>query len=459
MTHNPIVQFSFYKHRKFSPNAQVPAQLGPQPLETMPAALGTFTPCYLSRTRPSGVCLRAMLKQSDRTEESLRDEAKILRSVKSSPHILEFLGLWDFDSPGSKFEALVFEHASGTLQSEIRHRVRFMPAKRTVAAVASQLLDGINFVHTAGIVIGSLTSDSVFLVVDDSRVTVKISDFSHAYELKSLNDFHPDPHYAHWYHAGPDADIAAFCTIVFDFANLVTRCGAVSTSYLLSCRSSVPYYSRFADFLACCHEGTGYKRVVMSAVAFFRSYGWVQYVQEQLAGYTPVIVDHSIWLDEFESVTSVFCDSKSETMFNASLLRLGSPRHPICGSGNSESRSQRDVDSGALAGLSATREPYAAPIPPPHLFQPVVEPPLQPVVDAQFPQSIADPLLFQPAIGLDFNADPFFGGASALTDTIPDSVFPELPGFDDAGSTINALVASMHAAEAEFAWLTPMFEP
>ena len=182
-------------------------------------------------------------------------------------------------------------------------------------------------------------------------------------------------------------------------------------------------------------------------------------MQEQLAGYTPVIVDYSIWLDEFESVTSVFCDSKSETMFNASLLRLGSPRHPICGSGNSESRSQRDVDSGALAGLSATREPYAAPIPPPHLFQPVVEPPLQPVVDAQFPQSIADPLLFQPAIGLDFNADPFFGGASALTDTIPDSVFPELPGFDDAGSTINALVASMHAAEAEFAWLTPKFEP
>ena len=190
-------------------------------------------------------------------------------------------------------------------------------------------------------------------------------------------------------------------------------------------------------------------------------------MQEQLAGYTPVIVDDSIGLDEFESVTSVFDDSKSETVFNARLLHLGSPRHPICGSGNSESRSQRDIDSGALACFNATREPYAAPIPPPHLFQPVVGPPLQPVIDAQLPQAvepqrfqpIVDPIFFQPAVGLEFDADPFFGATSAMTDTIPDSVFPELPGFDDAESTINALVTSMHAAEAEFACLTPMFEP
>ena len=489
MTHNhPIIQFSFLHHRKFSANAQVPAQLGTRKLEYIHAALGTFTACYLVRRRPARVCFRAMLKRSVGNGDSFRDEAKILRSAKSSPHVLEFLGLWAFSSQDSIFEALVFEHVSGTLQNEICHRVRSMPAKKTVAAVASQLLNGINFIHMAGIVIRSLTSDSVFLVVGDSRIFVKISDFSHAYELKPLNEFHQNPNYVHWLHSGPDADIAAFCTIVYDFANLVTRRGPVTTSYLLSCRSSIPYYSRFADYLACFNEGEGYKRIVMSAVAFFRSYGWVQYVQEQLAGYTPVIVDYSIGLDEFESVISVFDDSKFETMFNARLLHLGSPRHPICGSGDSESRSQRDVDAGALACFPATREPYAAPIPPPHLFQPVVEPPLQPVIDAQpppavepqFPQLIADsilfqqpppavepefhqpivdPILFQPEIGLDFNADPFFGDISAMTDTIPDSVFPELPGSNDAESTINALVASMHAAEAEFACLTPKFEP
>ena len=416
-----VLNFCFNRHRKFTAQSKNLVYEHPDEL-SFTGHFKNVKQCFILRAKPVPVTYRAMLKRSS-SDASFRDEAKILRTVKSSSNILEFMGLWSF---GTSDYGMMFEFSAGSLETEIRMRRLSMPSKNLVASVASHLLDALNYVHDAGIVIRSVTSESVFVVHEGPLIRLKLSDFGSARELQIQEFFgHVDPRYIHWLHRNVDADIASLCLVVLDFANLHSRKSSVLNSYLIRCRSTVPYFLRFADYLTGFDHGAAFRRLVTSSMTFFRNYGLSRYVKEQLDGYTPVHCDSPIQACEFESCAPVVTDVPRGPALSANLVLPGSARHP----------SHRPMSS----PTPATPEPF------------VFEPP-------QFVQQPADsnvflfepPRFVQQTDDSNAGAQPFVDGIGFLAEPLPDSFFSSMPLFDEADFAINTLVSVMHAEGASF---------
>lgn len=291
---------------------------------------GFFSIGFIEKPVPNEPALRVMLKRSLDDKRKLVSESQVLETIAGGPNIIGFYGLWEVPYTGSpefRFikEALVFEHSPGSLDSEIRARFHSIPSRSLVSRVGSQILTGLDYLHSRDLVLRNLIPAGILIVYSGTELVLKLSNFSQACSTERKNTSHLDYRYQHWCHGdGFDSDLAALFIILLDFATSHDRHGPVTGAYLSGCRAQVPYLSVMIDFLAV-HEKCMRKKISGASV-FFRNYGLGKYIREQDPNnYSPVRYRHSIQATEFE-----FAESGVEVLCNPASLVSASSATRTC---------------------------------------------------------------------------------------------------------------------------------
>ncbi|RDY14103.1 Mitogen-activated protein kinase kinase kinase NPK1, partial [Mucuna pruriens] len=156
--------------------------VGPKPSEWMKGKVvgcGSFSTVHLAMNKSTGGLFVVKSPHEGVGRDALDKEIKILRTLNSSPYIVQCLGIQEDQGKLNIF----MEYMAGGSLADVAHKFGGSLDEKVVRIYTREILHGINHLHQHGIVHCDLKCNNVLL---GSSGNIKLADFGCAKRVKDL---------------------------------------------------------------------------------------------------------------------------------------------------------------------------------------------------------------------------------------------------------------------------------